>query len=109
VIVDHGEVIADDTVAGLTRRLPMRNLLRLELEDPPAGAWVEELAALPGIASAHLESALLTIGLAELGPGSAAVLSWLTVRRIAVSHASTERADLETVFLALTGRTLRDE
>jgi len=108
VIVDHGEVIADDTVAGLKRRLPMRNLLRLELVDPPEGAWVEELALLPGIASATLEATLLTIGLAELGPGSAVILGWLAARRIAVAHVSTERADLETVFLALTGRTLRD-
>jgi ABC-2 type transport system ATP-binding protein len=108
VIVDHGEVIADDTVAGLTRRLPMRNLLRLELEAPPAGAWLEELAAVPGIATVHLEAAVLTVGLTELGPGSAAALSWLTGRGIAIVHARTERADLETVFLALTGRTLRD-
>jgi hypothetical protein len=86
----------------------MRNLLRLELEDPPEGTWIEELAELPGIASVTLEAALLTIGLAELGSGSAVALGWLATRRIAVVHASTERADLETVFLALTGRTLRD-
>jgi hypothetical protein len=86
----------------------MRNLLRLELEAPPEGAWVEELANLPGIASALLEADLLTIGLAELGPGSATALTWLTARGIAVTHASTARPDLETVFLALTGRTLRD-
>ncbi len=108
VIVDHGEVIADDTVAGLTRRLPLRNVLRLELENPPPGAWAEELAALPGIVSVRLEAAVLSVGLAELGPGSAAALGWLTTRGIAIAHAHTERADLETVFLALTGRTLRD-
>lgn len=108
VIMDHGEVIADDTVAGLTRRLPLRNILRLELEDPPAGAWSKELAALPGIATVQVEAAVLTIGLAELGPGSAAALGWLTTHGIAIAHAHTERADLETVFLALTGRTLRD-
>jgi len=108
VIVDHGEVIADDTVAGLTRRLPLRNVLRLEVEDPPPGAWADELAALPGIVSAQLEAAVLTIGLAELGSGSAAALGWLTARGIAIAHAHTERPDLETVFLALTGRTMRD-
>ena len=108
VIVDHGEVIADDTVAGLTRRLPLRNVLRLEVEDPPPGAWADELATLPGIVSAQLEAAVLTIGLAELGPGSAAALGWLTARGIAIAHARTERPDLETVFLALTGRTMRD-
>jgi ABC-2 type transport system ATP-binding protein len=108
VIVDHGEVIADDTVAGLTRRLPLRNVLCLELENPPPGAWPEELAAIPGIVSVHLKAAVLTLGLAELGPGSAAALSWLMTQGIAITHAHTERADLETVFLALTGRTTRD-
>ncbi|WP_306598852.1 ABC transporter ATP-binding protein [Geothrix sp. 21YS21S-2] len=108
VIVDHGEVIADDTVAGLTRRLPLRNVLRLEVEDPPPGAWADELATLPGIVSARLEAEVLTLGLAELGPGSAAALGWLTARGIAIAHAHTERPDLETVFLALTGRTMRD-
>ncbi len=108
VIVDHGQVIADDTVSALTRRLPLRNLLRLELAQPPEGGWVEELAALPGIASAALEADVLTLGLADLGPGSATALTWLAARGIDVVHAATERADLETVFLALTGRTLRD-
>jgi ABC-2 type transport system ATP-binding protein len=108
VIVDHGEVIADDTVAGLTRRLPLRNVLTLELENPLPGSWAEELAALPGIVSVRVDAAVLSVGLAELGPGSAAALGWLTSHGIAIVHAHTERADLEAVFLALTGRTTRD-
>jgi ABC-2 type transport system ATP-binding protein len=75
VIVDHGRVIAADTVKGLYGMLPASRRLTVELSDAPTDAVLAALRALPGVG------------------------------RIDVAGA---RGDLETVFLTLTGRTLRD-
>jgi ABC-2 type transport system ATP-binding protein len=43
-----------------------------------------------------------------LATDSAAILQWLAQRGYRVQHLASERANLETVFLTLTGRSLRD-
>ena len=40
IIIDHGKVVADDTLQGLYRLLPVTNLLAVELEEGrTASAW----------------------------------------------------------------------
>jgi len=48
------------------------------------------------------------VALDDLAAGAPGVLSLLQQRGIAYDHVVSERGDLETVFLTLTGRTLRD-
>src|SRR5262245_104364 len=109
VIVDHGRVIADDTLRGLYRRLPATNRLILELEGSGSdGFSLAALQALPQVTSAELADGRLTVGLNDLASGSAGVLGWLAASGHACSHVASERGDLETVFLTLTGRSLRD-
>jgi ABC-2 type transport system ATP-binding protein len=107
VIVDHGKVIADDTLRGLLSLLPAAARLRVELQDGGDGAWVGALLTLPGVESATLEDGTLVAGLRETSAG-AGVLGWLNDQSHGYAHFSTERGDLETVFLTLTGRRLRD-
>jgi ABC-2 type transport system ATP-binding protein len=111
VIIDHGQVIADDTMAGLGAKLPPTNRLVVELESeaPSADkAWIEELKALPAVLSAEAENGRLSVGLRDLASGAPEVLGWLVARGVRVTGLTSERADLETIFLALTGRSLRD-
>ncbi|MGA2436648.1 MAG: ABC transporter ATP-binding protein [Bryobacteraceae bacterium] len=108
VIVDHGKVIANDTLAGLYGMLPVRNLLVIELANSNHGFRAEELQLLPEVESVELRDGVLRIGVGELSAGAAAVLSWLAGRGHACRHVASERANLETIFLNLTGRTLRD-
>jgi len=75
VIVDHGRVIAADTVKGLYGMLPASRRLTIELREPPTDAVLAALRAVPAV------------GAIDVAGG---------------------RGDLETVFLTLTGRTLRD-
>ncbi|MEO6364014.1 MAG: ABC transporter ATP-binding protein, partial [Caldimonas sp.] len=59
VIVDHGKVVASDTLQGLHRRLPMAESLEIEVEGEV------DLAALgrePGVAQAAQDGALLRVG-----------------------------------------------
>ena len=111
VIIDHGKVIADDTMQGLGAKLPPTNRLVVELEPEAWGAgdsWIEDLRALPAVLSADEENGRLSVGLRDLPDGAPAVLSWLAAQGIRATHLTSERADLETIFLALTGRSLRD-
>ena len=108
VIIDHGKVVADDTLQGLYRLLPVTNLLVIELDNSKNGLRLPDLQALPGVHSAKLESGTLRVGLQDLATEAPRVLEWLVERGHLYHHVSSERADLETVFLTLTGRSLRD-
>ncbi len=75
VIIDHGRVIASDTVRGLYGLLPASRRLSVELREPPTDGVLNELRAMSAVHSIEVVGA---------------------------------RGDLETVFLTLTGRKLRD-
>ena len=105
VIMDHGQVVASDTLAGLHRRLPAVATLELEVEG------TVDLAALgrqPGIARPQQDGTRLHAGVSDLGRGAPVLLAWLAEHGHAVHRISSGRADLEDVFLSLTGRQLRD-
>jgi ABC-2 type transport system ATP-binding protein len=108
IIIDHGKVVADDTLQGLYRRLPVANLLLVELDGARNGLSLPELQSLPGVHSAQLEAGTLRIGVGDLATETPRVLQWLVERGHLYHHLASERADLETVFLTLTGRSLRD-
>jgi ABC-2 type transport system ATP-binding protein len=108
VIVDHGKVVAEDTVRGLYGRLEAQSRLRVELDEAPAEALVRQLRALPDVVEVEVKDGTLVLALRDLQRGTPAVLDLLRREGRAWSHLASERADLETVFLALTGRTLRD-
>ncbi len=107
VIIDHGKVVADDTLQGLHRLLPVSNVIAVEL-DHADGFKPEEMLALPEVRSAALEQCILRVGVHELSRGAPGILRWLSDNGHSYHHISSEQPDLETVFLALTGRSLRD-
>jgi len=106
VIIDHGKVIADDTLQGLYRLLPVTNVLVVELED--GGPPIDDVRSLPVVESADLKGSCLTVGIKDLPTDAPAVLQWLVDHGHPFRHVVSERADLEAVFLSLTGRSLRD-
>jgi ABC-2 type transport system ATP-binding protein len=108
VIIDHGKVIADDTLQGLFHRLPVTNLLAIELQQPEAGPWLDGLRALRQVRSAEMTDGILKVGMHGLSEGAPRILQWLTDQGRLYQHVVSERADLEAVFLNLTGRSLRD-
>jgi ABC-2 type transport system ATP-binding protein len=107
-IVDHGKVVADDTLQGLFRLLPVTNVLAIELENSADGLRAEQLKALADVQSAELLGGVLRVGLRDLSAGAPKILQWLVEQGHPYRHVVSERADLETVFLTLTGRSLRD-
>jgi ABC-2 type transport system ATP-binding protein len=106
IIIDRGKVIADDTLQGLYRLLPATNMLVVELED--GGPSMADLRSLASVESADLLGSQLKVGIRDLAAGAPSVLQWLADHGHQYRHVVSERADLETVFLTLTGRSLRD-
>lgn len=115
VIVDHGRVVAEGTLADLVRRLPVAQKLELEIDDTEdagtPGPTREAQRALLQQAGARVldeTGGRWTLGLHELTSGSAAVLQAVQQAGWRVRTVASSRVTLEDVFLQLTGRQLRD-
>src|SRR5215813_9981582 len=107
IIVDHGKVIASDTLQGLYRLLPASNLLLVELDDAVSHVPLDNLRAVAGVRTVERHGSTLRFGLSDLASNAAGVLQWLVDHSCPYRHVFSERATLETVFLTLTGRSLR--
>jgi ABC-2 type transport system ATP-binding protein len=109
VIIDHGKVIANDTVRGLYRRLPATGAVVLELDGPPVSDEVlAGLAALPGISAALPDPKGICLEAGDFGATLALALTQLTTLGLRVTSIRSGRVSLEDVFIALTGHALRD-
>jgi len=108
-IMDHGQIIANDTLPGLRRLLPDRDRLQVELTDVGGGnGWLEQLTTLAGVRLAHLHGTTLTLEIDHVGRDVPTILTWLDTRNFHIRSASTSHTALEDIFLHLTGRSLRD-
>ena len=105
VIIDHGKVVASDTLAGIERLLPATQVLEIEVDGL---VDLTALMALPGIDGVTQEGELLRAGVADLGRNAPALLTALAASGRRVSRVASARPGLEDVFLSLTGRQLRD-
>jgi ABC-2 type transport system ATP-binding protein len=94
-IMDRGKILALDTVSGLIDAHGGRSVIRAELESVPA-----DTSALPG----RLEGATLVIET----PKPLEEVARLAERGLKLTTLHVTRPNLETVFLELTGRSLRD-
>jgi len=107
VIIDHGKVVANDTLQRLHKLLPVTNVIAIEL-DRVDGFKPEQMLSLPAVKSAELNQNTLRVGVHDLPRGAPAILGWLSENGHSYRHLSSEQPNLETVFLTLTGRSLRD-
>ncbi len=105
VIIDHGQVVASGTLPQLIAKLPAAQTLQLDVEGDLDLAMLESL---PGVKSAHRNGDRVTLAMDDLVRDGGAVLQTLAAAHCRVRHLSSDRGDLEDVFLALTGRQLRD-
>ena len=105
-IIDHGTLIAEGTVEELQARLGERDVLRIAGDFPEGFSPVlpSELGA--EVLTAHADELVVAV---PSGPSALpAVLAALEDTGRRVERATLERPTLETLFLELTGRELRD-
>jgi ABC-2 type transport system ATP-binding protein len=108
IIIDHGKVIANGTLEEVRQLVPPSNILEIHVENPGVDGWYAGLRGLAGVDRAEADGALLRITLGDLMQHSPEVIAWLRDHGYRSSHIASQRADLETVFLTLTGRTVRN-
>ncbi len=110
VIVDRGKVIAEGSPAAIIASLGAESIVELRLGDEGADALDdEELAALPGVKEVRRETGAITLAVTATQACMGALLPLLERRAVTLEDLHTHRPTLEDVFVALTGKHLRDE
>jgi ABC-2 type transport system ATP-binding protein len=104
-IVDRGRVIALGTPAELIATLGAEHVIEFEAESVPDG---DVLAALPGVADLRRDGDAVLLTAKEVHRAVPALLAALAAQQVALTRLVTHHATLEDVFVALTGRHLRD-
>jgi len=108
VIIDHGKVIANDSLDAVRRLVPEVNVIEIDIENAGADGWYAGLRLLRDVESVGIEDSLLRVAVRDLTDATPRVLEWLREHGYRYGHLASQRADLETVFLALTGRKVRN-
>jgi ABC-2 type transport system ATP-binding protein len=107
-IVDHGQRIALGTPRELVASLGAEHVIEFALEPGAASPASEVLRALPSVEGVAREDERFRLTVREVHRTVPALLAALAAQGAAVSHLTTHHATLEDVFVAKTGRTLRD-
>ena len=107
VIIDHGRVVADDTLRGLAGLVPTRNRLILDLDTRDDGPWLASVRAVAGVGAVARADDRLTLDLDDMAVVPR-VLDDLAASGVAIRRIGSERCDLQAIFLELTGGRRRD-
>ncbi|MEP7011389.1 MAG: ABC transporter ATP-binding protein [Acidobacteriota bacterium] len=105
-IVDKGKVISLGTPRDLISQLPSAYVVEIDTE-PSWGA--ERWRAIPGVHEARRFGEVWSLAVTSLTEAVPELLAAVEREGAKLVHLSTHRATLEDLFVALTGRALRDE
>jgi ABC-2 type transport system ATP-binding protein len=103
-IVNHGEVVAQDTTRALLGRLDAKTLVV-----HPEGAAPDEVALPEGVTLERRGDGALAFAYRRGRTSAETVLDAVRAAGIRIADVATEEPDLEDVFLALTGSAAKDE
>jgi ABC-2 type transport system ATP-binding protein len=105
-IIDHGKILVEDTPAALKQSIGAQRLYDLDLREPGLDTLTESLKRIAGITAVEP----LPTGLRVFAHGSDGLLSEIvqTANPYGLRDLRTTETSLETVFIRLTGRDLRE-
>jgi ABC-2 type transport system ATP-binding protein len=108
-VVDHGKVIALGTPRELIASLGAEHVVEFAVNEARAGS-IEETAlrALPSVEELSRSGDVWRLTVREVHRAVPALLAALSERGAEPTQLTTHHATLEDVFMALTGRRLRD-
>jgi len=106
-IIDHGKILTQGTLAELTRLAGEAEVLKLtgSFADEVAR---EQLAAIAGVRVLKVADGTAVLSIEADGPGLLEVLPHLLGAELAIDDVSIQQPNLQSVFISLTGRELRD-
>jgi ABC-2 type transport system ATP-binding protein len=117
-IVDRGRIIAAGTPAELIASLGADQVVEFGVDEgfgegeigrPSAGVMEAELGALPGVSGVRVHEAGYALTVSQVHRVLPSLVELLRARGVTLAGLRTHHATLEDVFVALTGRHLRDE
>jgi ABC-2 type transport system ATP-binding protein len=106
-IMDHGRVLAIGTLEELTKRAGEAEVLRLTGSFEGEGRS-NRLGSIPGARLLRVDDRSAVLSIDASGPGLLDVLPRVLDEDLRVEDVSIQRPNLQSVFIALTGRELRD-
>lgn len=106
-IVDHGKIIAEGSPAQLIKAHAGRTLIEVDFDTPPNSDWIQ--AGLELTQKEHLDPTHFVLHSSSLIESLPKVLEAAKRSGQTIQAIRTHQPTLEDVFVALTGRHLRDE
>jgi ABC-2 type transport system ATP-binding protein len=108
-IMDHGKLIALGTLKELTRMVGEQETLRLHFEQGESGEkFIPLFSGLPGILTAIALDGQVALSVTEAEEVLPEVVAAASQAGVRIRSVDIEEPNLESVFLLLTGRALRD-
>ena len=108
-VIDHGRVIAQGSPQELIARLGGEHVIYFNLQDgTDGGPEAADLVAIESVSHASREGRGYSLNVAQPHRAIPSLLSWLSQRNLELERLTTRHANLEDVFVSLTGRHLRD-
>lgn len=107
-IMDHGKVIALGTCEELEDLINNKNIVSVTVADSISKVDADAIKEIQGVESAEIEERTVKISSVQEVNNLDKIISYFTSNGIPIKSVESKKPDLETVFLALTGRKLRD-
>ncbi len=107
-IMDRGKKIAEGAPAAIVRTLDAESIIELTLPPEAGPIATGPLEALPGVGGVRTLGRVVTLTVTDTQGVLAALLDWMRRDDIVADDVRTHRPTLEDVFVALTGKHLRD-
>ncbi|MEO8098851.1 MAG: ABC transporter ATP-binding protein [Acidobacteriota bacterium] len=107
-IMDHGKIIARGTPRELIASIGVEHVVEFSTGDSAVAANLAAFASLDGVSGARADNGGVQLQVTELHLAVPAVLAELSRQGLPLTELRTHSATLEDVFVALTGRHLRD-
>jgi ABC-2 type transport system ATP-binding protein len=106
-IIDHGKLIAEGTKEELKSIITDKNSFFITVNSTDK-VKEEEIKTIPGVVTVIIEENLIKVNSHKEVNNLDKVILYLSARDVAIKNVESKVPDLETVFLTLTGRKLRD-
>lgn len=107
-IVDHGKIIAMGTVDELRKLVGDADIVRIGVEETLSQEALDAVRAVPGVSKAERAESILEVLAQDGGGALAGIVGALNAAGEKVHSAEVIEPNLESVFLHLTGTSLRD-
>lgn len=107
-IMDHGKVIALGTCEELEDLIDDRNIVSVTVMDSVSKINEGRIKEIQGVDSVEIEENIIKISSFREVNNLDKIIYYFTSNEISIKSVESKKPDLETVFLSLTGRKLRD-